>query len=432
MRKLLRGVLRLLAVLMINKFKPGIVGVTGSVGKTSAKRAVFAVLRCYRRVRVSKGNLNNEFGFPLTILGDWSENDLNLVSRGRPPGSDRIKKAIFWFKVIVAAILKLIFYSRRAYPEVLILEYGADRPGDLKYLLEIAKPHISIVTAVGDIPVHVEFFENPEMVAREKEQLVETLPATGVAILNADDPRVLKMKDRTAAHIISYGFSSEAQLKISNFNYRLDQKKNISISFRLDYGGSFVSVNLDGLVGKGQAYAAAAGAAVGLAFGQSLIKITEALRYVKSPPHRLRLIPGIKQTTVIDDSYNAAPASMRLALETIKELKSKRKIGILGDMLEIGKYTAVAHEEAGRLAAKTVDVLVTVGPRAKFIAKAAQKNGLAKKNIFSFNKNKEAIPIVKKTLRKGDLVLVKGSRAVGLEKIVDALEIGKRINNKSE
>lgn len=399
----LQRIIRQLAIWTIKKYKPGIIVVTGTVGKTSAKETIYAVLKNYRRIRTNSGNFNNEIGVPLTILGNWKE----------------IKGKFFWARVIVASLFHLLFRLR--YPEILALEYAADKPGDIKYLLDIAKPHIGVITAIGDIPVHVEFYSGPEAVAREKSKIVEALPATGFAILNHDDDIVLDMKERTRAHIMTYGFDEDAAMQISNYEVRLDGKKPAGIAFKLSYGGGFVPVRLDGCFGKAQAYAAAAAACVGIAFGLNLVKISEALLEYEVLPGRGKMIPGVKKTLILDDSYNASPLSMQAAIDTARSLKARRKIAVLGDMLEIGKYAPEAHESIGRLVPRTFDILVTVGLRAKFIADAARKGGMAGKNILSFDTADEAKSEVQKLMKKGDLILVKASRAIQLDKVVEEI-----------
>ena len=166
--KILKLILKQLAKLTIWRFQPQMIAITGSAGKTSAKETIFAVLKNYRRVRKSSGNLNNELGIPLTIVGDWSEEESKLVSRDTPAGGKKIKKLFFWLKVIISAKINLFFMKKSAYPEILILEYAADRPGDIKYLLEIARPYVGIITTIGEIPVHVEFFSGPEAVGAGK------------------------------------------------------------------------------------------------------------------------------------------------------------------------------------------------------------------------------------------------------------------------
>jgi UDP-N-acetylmuramoyl-tripeptide--D-alanyl-D-alanine ligase len=405
MKKGLEKVVRKLAVLTLKKYKPGIIGITGSVGKTSTKEAIFTILKESRFVRANHANFNNELGLPLTILGDY----------------EKITGKMFWVKVILIAILKLIF--RFKYPEMLILEFAADKPGDMKNLLDVAKPQIGVVTAIGDIPAHIEFYSGPEAVAREKSKILENLPSTGFAVLNADDKYVLEMKSRTKAYVMTFGFSSEANVQITNFENRAESGKPTGISFKLNYGGSFVPIRIDGCFGKPQAYAAAAASAVGFAFGMNLVKISEALQSYKSPSQRTRIILGIKDTFVIDDSYNASPLSMKAAIETANSLKSKRKIAVLGDMREIGKYTVQAHLEIGELVGESFDILVTVGPMSKFIADAAFKKGMPIKNIFSFEYSDDARLKVQELMKKGDLVLVKGSHAMEMEKVVEEIKL---------
>src|SRR3989344_2887023 len=330
----LQSILRRLAIWTIQKYQPGIIAVTGSVGKTSTKEAIYTVLKKHRKVRRNSGNFNNEIGVPLTILGDW----------------DKIAGKYFWLKVIAVSLLRLVF--RLKYPELLILEYAADKPGDIKYLLEIAKPQIGLITTIGDIPVHVEFYSGPEAVAREKAKIIESLSATGFAILNYDDETVFNLRDRTRAHIMYYGFGDGATIQITNFEVRMDGDCPGGISFKLNYGGNFIPVRLDGCFGKAQAYAAAAAACIGIAFGLNLVKIAEALLEYEAPPRRGKLLDGIKHTFIIDDSYNASPLSMEAAIHTAESLTAKRKIAVLGDMLEIGKYAPEAHEHMGELIPK--------------------------------------------------------------------------------
>jgi len=423
-KKILKLILKLLAQLTIWRFEPQVIGITGSAGKTSAKETIFAVLKNHHRVRKSGGNLNNELGMPLTIIGDWSEKELKLVSRDTPPGEKKIKKLLFWLKVIFLAKIRLLFMKKSAYPEVLILEYAADRPEDIKYLLQIARPQIGIITTVGEIPVHVEFFSGPETIAKEKSKLIEYLPANGFAVLNFDNEIVMKMQERTRARIITFGFAEGADLKITNFENHSENDKPLGISFKLEYGGSFVPVVLKNAFGKAQAYAAAVSACVGLIFDLNLVEVSEALSNNYQPAKgRMNLIAGIKDTYIIDDTYNASPLSMQEALDTLRDLPATRKIAVLGDMLELGKYSIEAHEAIGRLVGQIAEILVTVGPRAKFIAEAAKNSGLAENKILSFDTAAEAGRSVQELMKKGDLVLIKASRAVGLEKVVEEIKL---------
>jgi UDP-N-acetylmuramoyl-tripeptide--D-alanyl-D-alanine ligase len=323
--------------------------------------------------------------------------------------------------VIVGSAWRIIFPSPTGYPEILVLEYGADRPGDIKYLLSIARPNISVITAIGDIPVHVEYYGGPDEVAREKGRLIEYLPVGGFAILNGDDDVVMNLQSRTRARVMTFGFEKNCEVRISRFENKVHDGKPVGISFKLEHGSAIVPVRIDHVFGRAHAYAAGASAAIGLVFGMNLVTISDALGHYAPPESRMQLVPGIKYTQVIDDSYNASLIAMRSALETLAALPAKRKVAVLGDMLEIGKYTPEAHEAVGRLAARDADVLFTVGARAKFIAEAARGAGMKRTMIFSFDTADEARKPVQDFIKKGDLVLVKGSLGMELNKIVEEI-----------
>ena len=421
MKKLLLGILRILSRLTIWRYEPKIVGVTGSVGKTSTKAAIASVLVEKFRVRSSLGNLNTGFGLPLTILGRWSSEELKLVSRDTPAGTAKFRKMVFWVKVIIVSAWH-IMVKKDGYPQMLVLEYGADRPGDIKSLLKIARPTVGVVTAIGAVPVHVEFYATPQDVAREKSRLIDGLPPTGFAVLGADDETVLRLKDRTRASVMTFGFDLGADIRITRFENRVEEGKNPGISFKLEQGGNMVPVHIEGFFGRAHAAAAGAAAAVGLIFDMNLVTISEALERYAPERSRMQLIPGMKHTLVIDDAYNASPLSMQSALETLGDVNVARKIAVLGDMLELGKHTPEAHEALGRQVAEVADVLVAVGPRAKFIADAAGKSGMKKTSIYTFDTSAAAARPVQELIKEGDLVLVKGSHAMEMEKIVSEIQ----------
>lgn len=400
--------LGLIAKAYLWRYKPMIIAVTGNVGKTSTKEAIACVLSRIKKVRSGKGNLNNEFGVPLTIIDnrmdDYYENGNTLL---------------FWIKVLVRAFFNWFFAAD--YPEVLVLEYGADKPGDIKKLVKNFKPHVAVVTAIGELPVHVEFFSGPEAVAREKSRLVEKLEPTDYAILNSDDDVVFDMKEKTKAKVITYGFSEGVGLKVSNFEYKTEGNKPLGVSFKLHYGpNSFVPVHINGSLGQSQAYAAAAAAAVGVVFNMNLVEISEALSLYNGPKGRLKILTGIKNSWIIDDTYNSSPASTRMALSVLRELPAQRRVAVLGDMLELGKHTIQAHQAAGDLAGRFADLLICVGARAKFIADSAG-NQMPKENIFTFDTSDEARKKVQELIEEGDLILVKGSQGMRMEKIVEEI-----------
>ncbi len=366
-----------IAKLTIWRFKPEIIVVTGPVGKSLAKEAIFAVLKNHKRVRKDSDDFNDELGAFLAVLGGWRK-------IGRP-------LFLFWLRVFVLSIFKLVFLPKSLYPKILILESGE------------FKPKIAVLTAVSD-------------------SAVEFPQSCDFAILSFDSASAVKIKKR----IKNYGkiYDEESDVKIINFENRINGDGLSGISFKIEYGGSFVPIVLKGVLGKSHAFAAAAAVAVGLIHDLNLVESSELIMSNYRPlKGRMNLTVGLKNTYIIDDSYGALPISARLALETVKELKAPRKIAVMGDMLNEGKFTVEAHKAIGQLAAESVVVLLTGGPRGKFIAVAALDAGMSKNKVLSFDIYEEAIEPLKKIIRKGDLILIKASRAVGLEKVVEELNV---------
>lgn len=416
MKLILEAILAVLARLTLHRYMPTIIGITGSVGKTSTKEAVFAVVKWKGATRKSESNYNNEIGVPLTILG--------IPHHG--------KNIVLWLIAFARVIFRFVFRDS-AFPKILVLEMGADRPGDIGYLTRIAPPHIGIITAIGDIPVHVEFFSGPKDVAKEKSKLIKALSTDGTAILNADDEVLADMRAHTNAHTMTFGFDEHATVRISNMalatDYSKDAERDVpeGIAFDLAYKGTTVPVKLPGAFGKPQAYAAAAAASAGIALGMTLLEISKALASYSPPPGRLRLLKGIKQSHILDDSYNSSPHALHAALDTLRDLPSTRKVAVLGDMLELGEYAESAHRAAGDHAARIADVLITVGPRAKFIAEEAMSGGLENRkvlspdSVYSFDTADEVGKVLDPLIRAGDLILIKGSQGIRMEKITEEI-----------
>ncbi len=408
-RKFLSNLIRSLAIRTLAKFQPGIVAVTGSVGKTSTKEAIYSVLRSDRNVRRSRENLNNALGVALTILGDFK----------RPPESF-LGALWFYIKVLCWGYWQLRF--GKEYPELLVLEYGIDRPGDMEALVRDFPPQIGVMTALGDIPPHVEFFASPDELYKEKEKLILAVPAGGFVVLNHDDETVREMRDSARGHVMSYGFNDDAHVSVLSYEYTYDNMKPKGMVFKIQYDGKTVPVTLH-VFGKPQVYSATAAIAVGLIFGINLVKIAQALEGYSVMEGRGNLIPGIKGSVIFDSSYNASPASMDMALETLRELEGvKRRVAILGDMLEIGEYSTEAHLALGRHAAGRVDYLVTIGARGAFIAEGAKELGMGPEQISVFHNTEEALLGLDKLIQDGDCVLVKASHSMHFEKIIEEIK----------
>ena len=403
--RLAEFLLKILAKLTLKRFKPRIIGVTGNAGKTSTKQAIYTVLKhgTDLRVRVSGGSLNTEIGFPLSILGDYRESGGLLFGIG----------------VIAKGLLQLVSpFARRNYPEILILEYGTEKPGDIEKLINICRPDIGVVTVIGSVPVHIEFYESVDAVVEEKSCLIKDLGPAGKAVLNIDDPRVFGMREIANTEVITFGFDSSADVRITEFKNKSKDGKPFGMMIKLGVLKNNATVEIDGVFGRSQAYAVAAATAVGLAERINLTKIVDTLALYEGVKGRVKLIPGIKGSFILDDSYNSSPLSAAAALEILDDLDAKRKVAVIGDMLELGVHTEGAHRDLGRHAARVVDYLVTVGARAEFIAEGALERGFPENKIGRFDTSDSAKTAVQELIKEGDLVLVKGSQGIRMEKIV--------------
>lgn len=402
---------------ILHKFKPKIVGVTGSVGKTSTKDTIYTVLKESFSVRKSEKSYNSEFGVPLTIIGCASAWN-NLIG---------------WIKNILTGLYIIMF--ERDYPKWLVLEIGADRPGDIRKVVKWIKFDVAVVTRLPDIPVHVEFFPNKEAVIAEKKYLPKSIGRGGVVILNIDDSNIVEIKreleERPVINqpkIITFTLKegAEADLKASNIHITYTEKNGCrlpdGITFKLDYAGNSVPVKMRGALGHHQIYHALAALATGLSQNVNMVSMIEALASHEAPPGRLRVIEGIKNSVILDDTYNSSPAAVEAALETLKEVEvCGRRIAVLGDMLELGGYTIDVHKQAGAFAAEICDILITVGLRAKFFAEGALENGMGKDKIFMFDDAESAKMKVQELIKSGDTILVKGSQLMRMEKIVEEI-----------
>lgn len=402
--KLLQAILRFLAIKVIHRYQPKVIGITGSVGKTSTKEAVFAVLKDNFDCRANKKNYNNQLGVPLSILD-------------RETGK---KNPFIWLDVFWQG-LRLGYGQAVKYPDILVLEMGADRIGDIDYLVRFTKPLVGVVTAVG--PVHLEFFETIERVAQEKSDLVRDLPEAGWAILNADDDLVVPMREKTRAKVITFGFSEEAMIR--GHDVMIEKGEDDSpagLQFKITFQGSTIPVFLPQTLARHHIYSALAAFAVGHAFNLNAIEMAQALRSFRPPAGRMNLIAGIKGSQIIDDTYNSSPTAAVAALQILKDLPAKgARYAVLGDMAELGPYTEKGHQEVGEKAVECANYLVTVGERAKIIAEAAHANGFSKSEIYSFDQAEEAGRFLQDRIEGGDLLLVKGSQVVRLEKVVKEL-----------
>lgn len=352
------------------QFDARVVGITGSIGKTTTKEAVYSVLSRSFPTLKSEENLNNEIGLPLTLLG-LAESHTKVV-----------------------------------------LELGMYALGEIALLADIALPQVGVVTNITHS--HLERLGSLERIAQAKAELVQALPSDGTAILNGDDPRVKAMASMTEAQVLYYGLSPDCHLRATHIESRgLD-----GVRFRIHYGQETLYVKIP-LLGRHSVHTALAAAAVGLTEGLPWGTIVAGLRDIAV---QLRLIatPGAKGSTIIDDSYNASPTSTLAALNLLAELKG-RKIAVLGDMLELGSYEEEGHRKVGRRVAEVADKLVVVGVLGAIMGQEASAVGMAKQDIFFAEDNQQAIQFLRDLVAPNDLILVKGSRGMQMEEIVTEL-----------
>lgn len=407
MKKLVISLVRFAARQLLNRYRPEVIAVAGSVGKTSTKRAIAAVLGARFRVRASEKSYNTDLGVPLAIL-DVTGPGRSFLSMLRA-GS---------------AVLGELLTHDPDYPDMLVLEMGADHPGDIGRLVRLAPPKIGVLTAVT--PAHMEFFASLDAVALEKATLIAALPEDGTAVVSRDNIRAYEQRGKTRARVITFGMHEEAHVRGSALQLswepaRVGRAATIrGTTLTVSYQGTSALVELPRAIGMPAVEAALAGAAVGLAKGMSLLEVAEALSRFSPPPSRLTVLPGIKYTTLIDDSYNSSPAALAEALRLFREVAvTGRKIAVLGDMLELGASTRDEHRRAGALAAESgADLLVAVGAAAAMMQVAALEAGLPPERAVHFSAAREAGRFVQDQLAPGDLVLIKGSQGVRLERVV--------------
>ena len=406
---MLLHVQRLLAFLsrvVLERYKPKIVAVAGSVGKTSTTRAVAALLGRAFPTRASAKNHNNEIGVPLTILGE-------AKTGGRSPFA---WLGIFWRG------FRLAFGPESAYPKVLVLEMATDRPGDLEYLTALAPPDVSVLTAVSE--EHTEFLGDLDGVAKEEGTVVRAVAERGVAVLNADDPRVAPMAEGFGDRAVSYGFADGARVRAERVAVEA-ALGTVFTRFDLLLDGVRYPVNLSEAIGEGNVYAALAAAGVGLAFGLDPAAIPYGLAEYQPPPGRLRVLPGVKRTVIVDDTYNSSPRAAELALRTFRALPQDgggRRIAVLGDMFELGALTEASHARIGKEAAASgLDLLIGVGAASAGLCAAARAAGMPEERVFHMSDAVEAGRFLQERIHPGDLLLVKGSRGMRMERVVKEL-----------
>jgi len=404
-KKILERKLKLLARLILRRYRPTIIGITGSLGKTSAKEAIHQVLSGHLSVRMSQKNYNNEIGLPLTVIG-----------------ADSAGHSLWGWLAIFFRALLLILIKDKSYPRVLILEMGVDRPGDMAYLTAIAPPTVGLVTAVSYS--HLEYFGTVANIKKEKQALIENTDSQGLSILNYDNEATRSMAAASRARVLTYGLQDGADLKAQDiaYNFTKGNYELAGLNFKMNYRGSIVPVFMDHVLSETAIYAALAAGAVGIYFEMNLVDIARALRGFYLPKGRMNILAGIKHSFIIDDTYNSSPEAALAAVDILGRIKTDdnaAKYAVLGDMLEIGAYTEEGHRRLGEAVVKSgIRHLIAVGERSRDIIRGATAAGLADDFIFYFDRSEEAGQFLQNRIKAGDVILVKGSQGMRMEKVV--------------
>lgn len=409
-KKIIATLLRYEARAVLKKYKPRIVAVTGSVGKTSAKDAIFTVLASTYHVRKSEKSYNSEIGLPLTILGvpnAW----------GNP---------FKWIQNLLDGLFLII--APRKYPEWLVLEVGADRPGDIKGLAAWLPVDVAVITRLPEVPVHVEFFDSPEEVIEEKASLINALKPGGALVLYAGDKEVEALKPRAHGHTVTtFGLVPHANVRITGSTLLFKNGPGSwPVGMRADMLIEKTSAPIEvvGAIGEHALLPALAGVTVGRALNIPLETIVKALTRYEPPLGRMHLVPGVKNTLLIDDTYNSSPAAVIAALDALDVVgrqSQARTVAALSDMLELGKHSAAEHKKVGAHAAKTCSLLITVGLRARDIAQGALDAGMPDAAILQYEDAEKAGRELEQIIHEHDVVLVKGSQSMRMERVVEEL-----------
>ena len=396
LKSIVVGILTLEARLFLARFKPFVIAVTGTVGKTSAKDAIAAALAPFASVRKSEKSYNSEIGIPLTILGvcnAWSN-------------------PFQWAWILIKSLYIVIFnfqFSIFKYPSFLVVEVGTDRPGDIRAIARWLKPAMVVVTKLSLAPVHIENFSSVGELIAEKGALVSSLQKGGVLVLNGDDAdvRAFRVLAPCDVKVISFGFNEGADVRA---------------------GEADSSVEMRGTVGAPPVYATLAALAVVQALGFDRARASRAHSERALAPGRMRLLDGVNGARIIDDTYNSSPVAVAEALVALYEIKMEvtpstgargKRIAALGDMLELGSLSEAEHDKMVRDAVEKADIVFLVGERARAAVAAAFASGFHTEKIRTFADSRACGEALAQELRAGDVALIKGSQGIRMERAVE-------------
>ncbi len=418
-RYLIVKILLFFTRLILKKYQPKIIAITGSVGKTSGKDAIFEIIKNRELARKSEKSFNSEIGLPLTVIG----------------ADNPWQNPLGWLLVFYQALV--LIWQKKSYPKTLVLEVGADRPGDISKIAPMLCPDIVVITSFGEVPVHVEFFASRDSLIAEKASLVLAAKKEALIVACGDDKDAKKIAQKSGRNFVLYGFGIENKVRGNPPEIIFEESekgalpKIAGLESVIKVHGEVGELKINGFLGKSKILAQLSALAVA---HHEKIPLTEAVNLLtKTPwqPGRQKIIAGLKESTIIDDTYNSSPKALEDALESLflAGRGGGRKIAVLGDMLELGIESVPEHERLGKLVREKADLLITCGIRAKGFGAGAISAGMPALAVLETKDSIEAGKTLQKVLQAGDIALVKGSQSMRMEKAVEEVMKNPREKN---
>jgi len=408
MKEYIKIFLGYLASLVLKKYKPKIIVIIGSVGKTSTREMIYSLLSKKHFVRKNEKSFTNQIGIPLVIIGGGFEGNIFITLL------KNIKTAFF------------ILIKKVNYPKYLILEIDNDKPADLETVKKMFTPDYVVVTAIGETPPHVEVFGSKEEVIQSYRNYLQSIPQKTEIVFNKDDNNTRILSEEKDNQKIACTINGDGDINADNIKYlygKID-KMSVPTGISCDIGMKNLKQNLIifDSIGYHSQYATLLACGVGVLFNLGFYESLEVLAKYKPLPGRMRIIPGIKDTVIIDDSYNSSPVAISESLKAFGDLKvNGNKIVVIGDMLELGRYSAEEHKKIAPKIKDISDFTICVGIRARLIKEELLNLGYPKEKIEYFNDSVEAGKFLQTNIQKGDCIFIKGSQSVRMEKTVEEI-----------
>lgn len=400
-KNIFKKILVVASVYVLKKHKPFIIVLIGSVGKTMTRNALYAALSKKHSVRKSEQSLTTEIGIPLTLLGcPYPINTIEGIVRNT-----------------VVALEQLCI--TKSYPSYVILEIDGQKKGEVARVAQWLPVDILVVTPVGEIPSHVECFDTPASLQKEYLSIQNALTPDAKVVWCADDEYSREIGG-VSHHTVSYGTVDRADICVDTYTILYEQSLPVGISFSFKKPAHATPMVIKDTLGFPVIHAVLASMAAIQALGEHPFSLHTTFEKVELIPGHMKIIPGLKHSVIIDDSYNSSPVAVEELISVLEKIEGKRKICVLGDMLELGRFSGEAHREIGRQCSG-FDMLVCVGLRARFIKEGALEAGLAPDAVFHFDTPEKAGEHIQNILKSGDVVAVKGSQGMRMERCVEEI-----------